>query len=502
MEKSSLISAFIAAIVTVASIHPQAAAQPAARQEMTSPTSKTSAADRAASQSQPTAAADAQSAEQSKGEKPNTTPVIAVPQSAPKDLTQMNCVKPGEEKDELVSGIHDVGDEIVFDSFFLPAGERVDVGVRTPFADHTRYFGYIKRRDGKQLLMFRQDVSARRATEADSLVKSGLLAADQTMVNLNIRDSIAGLWNRADLYLYTCTPISTPLRVSKETVRLSSYRWSLTVCAVILVVCYVLAAFLMRNREHTFLSFVRSLDPVRFTAGPDGRGSLSKFQVLFFSLIVFGLILLNALRTGGLPDLSGTILTLLGISGIGSVIGKGADAQRNTISPENGAWLLRRTWMPARTTTLDTSNASWRDLFSTNGEFDVYRYQSFIFALVVGITLLAAGVTQLSSFTIPETILGIVGLSQVVYIGGKLVVRTNMSDLNAAISDLRDREQKFRDAATTKKGGAVADLQEAVQLAGQNALDAYKDKARDVAALFTAQTALPVSEAALDPAIN
>jgi hypothetical protein len=48
-------------------------------------------------------------------------------------------------------------------------------------------------------------------------------------------------------------------------------------------------------------------------------------------------------------------------------------------------------------------------------------------------------------------ILGIVGLSQAVYIGGKLVTPTNMSDINAAISDLRDREKKFRDAATAAK---------------------------------------------------
>ena len=45
----------------------------------------------------------------------------------------------------------------------------------------------------------------------------------------------------------------------------------------------------------------------------------------------------------------------------------------------------------------------------------MYRYQSFIFGLVVIGGLIAAGVSQLSTFVVPNTILGIVGLSQVVY---------------------------------------------------------------------------------------
>jgi hypothetical protein len=193
---------------------------------------------------------------------------------------------------------------------------------------------------------------------------------------------------------------------------------------------------------------------------------------------------------------------LLGINGIGATVAKGADAQRNTIAPENRAWLLRKNWIPIAKTLVDPANASWRDFFSTDGEFDVYRYQSFIFGLVVGLALIAGGVTQLSTFVIPDTILGIVGLSQAVYIGGKLVTPTNISALNAAITDLRDRESKFRDAATAAKKSSVADLQEAISLAGQSAYDAYLDKAKDVAALFTAETGIAVSPDALAPSIG
>ena len=103
------------------------------------------------------------------------------------------------------------------------------------------------------------------------------------------------------------------------------------------------------------------------------------------------------------------------------------------IGPPVGPVSSPRNWIQVGKGPVDNSKASWADFFSTDGEFDVYRYQSFIFALVVGGALIAAGVSQLSTFTIPDTILGIVGLSQAVYIAGKLVTRTNMADLNGTL---------------------------------------------------------------------
>jgi hypothetical protein len=415
---------------------------------------------------------------------------------------QKQCVDADEFATELKSGRNPVGDTIVIGTNFLPTNQRVDVGVRSAFVDRTRYFAGLDRDDGYQDLLARQDVVTRRAVAADTLVKKHLLEADQTIVTLDIDDGDAGLWHKADLYLYTCGTTGSPARVSRASVHLSPYWYSLWLCVATIFVLYLWIAFALRKQDHTLMSFIHSLSPVKVTAGPDGKGSLSKFQILSFTLVVFGLILLFMLQTGVLSDLSGTILTLLGINGIGATVAKGADAQRNTIAPENRAWLLRRNWIPTAKTPVDTSNASWRDFFTTDGEFDVYRYQSFVFALVVIVALVAAGVTQLSTFVIPDTILGIVGLSQAVYIGGKLVTPTNMSDLNTAITDLRDREKKFRDSATTAKQGAVASLQEAIALAGQPAYDAYRDRAKDVAALFALETGNVVSAAALEPSLT
>ena len=415
---------------------------------------------------------------------------------------QKQCVDEGEFNTELKSGRNPVGDTVVIDTNFLPTNQQVSIGVRTPYVDKLRFFAALERDDGKQDILFRQDVVTRRAVAADNLVKKKLVEADQTIVTLTIDDEDAGHWQRSDLYLYTCGTKGSPARVSKTTIRLSPYWISLWVCAASVLLAYVWIVFALRKGDHTLPSFVRSLNPVKVTAGPDGKGSLSKFQILCFSLTVFGLILLFMLQTGMLSDLSSTILVLLGISGIGATVAKGADAQRTSISPENRGWLLRKGWLATAKKDIDTSNASWRDFFTTDGEFDVYRYQSFIFGLIVIFSLIAAGVTQLSTFVIPDTILGIVGLSQAVYIGGKLVTPTNIADVNAAVTDLRDQERKFRDAATAKKQGKVADIKEAVSLLGQAALDSYRDRAKDVAALFTAETQKPVPDSGLDPSFD
>jgi len=376
------------------------------------------------------------------------------------------------------------------------------VGVRSKYVDGTRYFAGIDREDGERYLLRRQDVLTRRATATDPIVKKRLLEADETIVTLTIDDRVAGLWRAADLYLYTCGIKGSPDRVSRTNVRLSPYWYSLWASLGMMFLAYFWVAVALRREDHTAVLFVRSLSPVIVTAGPDGRGSLSKFQVLAFSLIVFGLLLLFMLQTGMLADLSGTILTLLGINGIGATLAKGADQQRNVISAENRAWLLRKNWISTSNTPVDVSKASWRDFFTTNGEFDVYRYQSFIFTLVVIGALIVAGGTQLSTFSIPETILGIVLLSQVVYIGGKLVTPTNISEMNAAITDLRNREKKFRDAALAAKKGTVANLQEAISLVGRSPYEEYRDKAKDVAALFSLETGHTVNSSALEPSLD
>ena len=68
---------------------------------------------------------------------------------------------------------------------------------------------------------------------------------------------------------------------------------------------------------------------------------------------------------------------------------------------------------------------------------------------------------DLASFEVPQTLLGILGLSQVVYIGGKLTSPPSCADIDAAITDLRRKETSCiglaaRDPATLTAEEAAA----------------------------------------------
>jgi hypothetical protein len=227
----------------------------------------------------------------------------------PKPQPQKNCVKKHEFADELKSGIRPVGDAIVIGTNFLPTNQRVDVGVRTPFVKGRRYFAALDYGDQSYLLN-RQDVATRAASQSDVLVKQNSLEEGQTIVTLNMGDDFAWFWSRVDLYVYVCDDAvsSSPFQVSVTSIRLSPYWLSLGITAGSIFLLYLLVAFEFRRRGGGVVSFISGLNPAKLSAGIDGKGSLSTFQTLSFSLVVFGLILFFFLQTGMLSELSGTIL--------------------------------------------------------------------------------------------------------------------------------------------------------------------------------------------------
>lgn len=412
----------------------------------------------------------------------------------PRDL----CITEDDAASELVNKRRRIGGRIILDTYLLPTGGSVDIGLDEVFSDTEYYFGALDVGTGKPIILDRPLVTARQPSDTDPIIKKGLMRRDRTMLNLQMADVLNAPWSRAHLYIFTCRG-GSPFKVSETGVKVSPALYSAILAWLSVLAGFLIATFAFRpNRPEHWQSY---FNPIPITAGMDGKASLGKLQVLMFSLIVFGLITYFLLRTGVLSDISSTVLLLLGITGVGSTVAKGADISRTTITPENRAWLLRKQWLPS-TRNPAPADAHWRDLFTTEGEFDVYRYQSFIFSLAVGGALIIGGVTQLSSFEIPQTLLGILGLSQVVYIGGKLVTPTSMADLNKSIADLRAAEAKFRSAAITANNGVLpASTQEAIVPASQAAYDAYFTLATDVATLFTAQTGLDVPPEKLRPSL-
>ncbi len=192
----------------------------------------------------------------------------------------------------------------------------------------------------------------------------------------------------------------------------------------------------------------KRLNPLWLALDGGGRASLSQMQIIYFSVIVLFLVSYILLRTGILASLSNNVLLLLGIVGVGSVGGQLATNNTGRVSFENWAWLKHKNWTTDEG--FHTDKPSWNDLFSTNDVFDPYRFQIVSFSFVIGIALLMVGLSGLANFTIPESLLGVIGLSQATYIGGKIAAPATFSGLDAKLTDLRKAQADFLGATADK----------------------------------------------------
>jgi hypothetical protein len=252
----------------------------------------------------------------------------------------------GDISNELKRGEHPVGAQVLPATYFLPAGGPVEVGVNKTFNPSARYFAYIERSDNTaQKLLPNGAVTTTKVPDDNWLVKKGLLDKGDTLLTLQVPDSIAGFWQSATLYLWVCENTGRPKSVSELTMPVSSPLYSSIAVWLSIAILYVAAALAAHRIRQGSACVIRYLDPVYLTAGSDGKGSLSKLQILFFSMIIAGLLAYIVARTGVLSDLSQTILLLLGIAGVGSAAAKGTDTKVNRLDPDNAAWLRQRKWL-------------------------------------------------------------------------------------------------------------------------------------------------------------
>ncbi|QYY33785.1 putative Ig domain-containing protein (plasmid) [Cupriavidus pinatubonensis] len=288
-------------------------------------------------------------------------------------------------------------------------------------------------------------------------------SVSKTLLRFNIDLDIFTVFGEpARLYVIGCKADDPdkPSLVSWLDIRLSSPIVSAGCAIVLCILFYVgaaIATFRIRksarkdnaalpNRATNYATIWRHFDPVVLTAGPTGRGSAAKLQILFFSLLVLGMVFYIWMLTGQLTGLSTTVLLLMGISGIGATAAAGTDVAKNRLDFDNWAWLISRGWLP-KGGSAELNFARWKDIFATDGEFDATRFQMVTFSVMVGLALLAAGVqlTDLSTFDIPVGLLGILGLSQAVYVAGKLVAPPAISEFNKKLDQLRQAEATLRD---------------------------------------------------------
>ncbi len=221
-------------------------------------------------------------------------------------------------------------------------------------------------------------------------------------------------------------------------------------------------------------SLLRSFDPIVITGSRDGAASTSVLQVFGFSVLVSSILVFVMARLGTLSDLSTDVLLLLGISAVGTAGAKLTGQRRQRLAMENWAWLRRKHW-PMRS----ERGPSWGQLLTAEGQFDVTKFQMLIFSLVVGFGIVAHGSVGLGTFEIPDSLLGVLGLSQAIYITGK-AVPVMVSDYDKKLKETRRSENAFVAAVVAKAGEQGVSPPTELHAARELAQTAYDEFAENI----------------------
>ena len=290
-------------------------------------------------------------------------------------------------------------------------------------------------------------------------------------------------------------------------------------------VIYFGAAFIVYTRRHKAVEekddaselyriakveswpFLRCLNPVAMTADMFDRGSLPKFQILFFVLLVAWGLAYLAIFTGVLSDLSTSLVYLLGLPALGSLGAQLTNTNRDRLSSENWAWLVTRRVLPINDPG-STDGPRWSDLVMSGTELDMSKLQALTFSFIVGFGMLATGPEAFGKFEVPTTLLQILGLSQFVLVGGRLVKPAELGEVDSLVKELRSREAALRKAAstgvdvddsgkplgpapTTPPKSVPPDVNAAAQVVPV-AVSRYRDTAAEVQVLLEAMANRPV----------
>ena len=349
---------------------------------------------------------------------------------------------------------------------------------------------------------------------------SGFSATDSVQIQFKIKAQLLPLWGNRHFTIIACDNTGKFIAWGRTVARGSNPDVAYAISTFVALAVYGLAMWsvygLRRRKNRSADAHLKEKYPALFEVKPlrlrdlwnpiylaeDSfhQASVQKLQVLLFSFLVAWLLLSLVLRTGTLVDLSPTVVGLMGISGIGAATAHIAYQNMTRLSFDNWAWLQRHdVILPPRDGELPS--AEWKQLFMTGQEFNIYKLQTIVFSITVAIAMVVAGGSSLSSFTVPDNLLGILGLSQVVYVGGVLVQPPAVGDLDDALTKLRNAAEMVAQAKLLKTDtGADGKLLltsdgkpqplPAGQAAGANAARQYNDMAADVLPMI--ETALGV----------
>lgn len=190
-------------------------------------------------------------------------------------------------------------------------------------------------------------------------------------------------------------------------------------------------------------------NPIWFVAGKDGGASLSLAQILLWTILVFSASLYVLEASGKLLDLTNDVLILLGIAGGVSVIAKITASTKD----EKGLAIATSTPTPtptpilAATPTPTVKTPNWLELFQTDGQADLYKFQMALFTLLAAVFVTGKIVGTLEFPVLPAGLLTLIGISNGVYLAAKGATKTlyeklgeKSDELHKATEELQQRQ--------------------------------------------------------------
>ena len=254
-------------------------------------------------------------------------------------------------------------------------------------------------------------------------------------------------------------------------------------------------------------------NPLKITAESSGRASLSKSQVFFFTLIIAWLALYWVLREGELIPFDNSILILLGVAAGGAGLGRVAGAARFRVTGANCAWAKNKGWIKQDfTKTSFDHTPKLSDLIISDQGFEVSRFQAVVFSVIVGIALFYQGVSvsgaqDFEKLVIDDAYLALIGLSQTVYVGGKLVGENKIAELNALLNKVRKLELAFTvavsESSTWIGENEINKITRTLRLARERCAPKefleYMSAVLEVASIVESLTGNKISKAKMEP---
>jgi len=187
--------------------------------------------------------------------------------------------------------------------------------------------------------------------------------------------------------------------------------------------------------------------------GADREPSLSLFQVFFWTVItVWGLAYVFAV-TGSLLSLTPEMMALLGIAGTGSVLAR---------------WIGERggeAGSPGSEADPEKPVEFWQ-ILSTKGQFDLLKLQLLVFTLLIGVYVVWRIVDTGAFPALDTNTLLLLGVSQGVYIGGKLAGTTAISRAQTLKLNLELKEEERK--KLEQEQATLADNQTKLKAAGKD----------------------------------